>query len=186
MSLSTLRIASPRGPFLTQLVNAVLLRRDLYESVAADASATRPAIAVVCLAAVLPHLLGSTGLMQVFIDEGLATWGPIFIMLFAIVRWLLFATIQFGVAKLFAGVPVEFKRLLRCLGYAQAPELLSIIPAAAGEPWSAWLRLAVGLWLFAATAVAVRAALGVSTRRALALSALGFGLHLAIGLFADT
>ncbi len=171
-----------RSPFLYRILAAMILRRELYEDVAADRYATGPAIAVVCVSAVVRHVLAPSAIMQIFQEEGIPTWGVLVIILLSVVFWLLFATLVFGIATLLAGGPVGYPRLLRCLGFAEAPSLLGVIPFAVGGIWFVSLRIAVWFWLLAATIVAVRAALAVTTARAAAISSLGFAMYIVLDL----
>ena len=68
-----------------------------------------------------------------------------------------------------AGAAVEYKRLLRCLGFAETPAMLSMVGFAVDEPLLPWVQFGVGAWLLAATIVAVRSAARVSTGRAVAI-----------------
>ena len=175
-------LQSPRSPFLYRILAAIFLRRDLYEDVAADRYATGPAIAVVCVSALVRHLLAPSAIMQIFQEEGIPTWGMLVIILLSVVFWLLFTTLVFGIAKLLADQPVGYTRLLRCLGFAEAPSMLGVIPFAVGGFWFVPLRIAVWFWLLAATIVAVRAALTVTTARAAVISSLGFTMYIVLDL----
>ena len=77
------------GPLLPRLVNAILLRREFYDAVAADPRATGPAGAIVCIAAIARESVGLYQLSQDFKGWGLVL---LLIVVFAMLRWLLYAT----------------------------------------------------------------------------------------------
>ena len=165
------------GPFISRLLSALLLRRELYESVAADPAALRPAIAVVCVSAVVQHSLFQSPLL-----EDLGSWALLVVLLVALVRWLVYAAIFYPFAKLFTRQERPLPRLLRCLGFAEAPAIMRASLFLVGPEAYPWIRVAVALWLFAASIVAVRAALSVTLPRAIAITATCFVLYLLPGI----
>jgi len=177
------RSVSPSGgPLLPRIVNAILLRPAFYEAVAADRHAIGPAGAIVCLAAIARE---SVGLYQ--LSQGFKAWGFVLalVAVFAIVRWLVYASIMYPIARAVAGTAVEYKRLLRCLGFAETPAMLLVVGVAVDEHFFPWIQFGVGAWLLAATVVAVRSAARVSTGRAVAIGCLGFAAYLALGVGLD-
>jgi hypothetical protein len=180
---SARRAVSPSsGPLVPRLINALLLRRAFYDAVAADSHATGPAGAMVCIAAIARE---SVGLYQ--LSQSSKAWGFILVLIvvFAVVRWLVYASIMYPIARLLGAPGTEYRRLLRCLGFAETPALVSVLGFAAGEPFAAWVQFAVGAWLLAATIVAVRSAVRVSTARAAVIGTLGFAAYLGLGLLLD-
>jgi len=165
------------GPFISRLFAALLLRRELYESVAADPSALRPAIAVVCVTAVVQHSVFQSPLLQ-----DLGSWALLLVVLIAVVRWLVYAAIFYPLAKLFTQQQGALPRLLRCLGFAEAPSLMRASLLFVGPDAYPWVRVAVAIWLLAASIVAVRAALSISLRRAIVIGIIGFVLYLLPGV----
>ena len=170
------------GPLLPRLLNALFLRRSFYDAVAADRRATGPAGAVVCLAAVARE---SVALYQ--LSQASQGWGLILalIVVFAIVRWLLYAAVMYPIARALSRQPVEFKRLLRCLGFAETPAVLSLLGFLVDDSLFPYVQFGVGVWLLLATIVAVRSATGERTGRAILIGVLGFAAYLAIGLASD-
>jgi len=171
------------GPLLPRLVNAVLLRRQFYDAVASDSHATGPAGAIVCIAAIARESIGLYEVSQTF-----KAWGLLLlvVVVFALLRWLVYATIMYPVARAIAGVPVTYSRLLRCLGFAETPAVLSLVGFLVDERFFPWVQFGVGAWLLAATIVAVRAATQVSTPRAAIIGVLGFAAYLGLGTAVDT
>lgn len=170
------------GPLLPRLISAVLLRRAFYDAVAADRRATGPAGAIVCLAAIARE---SVSLYQ--LSQGFTTWGfvLVLIVLFALARWLVYASIMFPIARALGGPAVPYTRLLRCLGFAETPAVLSLIGLLGDEQLLPWIQFGVGVWLLAATIVAVRSATGTSTGRAAVIGSLGFAAYLGLGVALD-
>jgi len=170
------------GPLLPRIVNAVMLRREFYDAVAADPRATGPAGAIVCLSAIARE---SVGLYEM--SQGFKAWGLVLILIvgFAVIRWLVYASIMYPIARAVGGQTVEYKRLLRCLGFAEAPAVLSMVGFVVDERLYPWVQFGVGAWLLAATIVAVRSAVGVSTARAAVIGASGFAAYLLLGVALD-
>lgn len=175
-------ISPSGGPLLPRLFNALLLRRSFYDAVAADTRATGPAGAVVCLAAVARE---SVALYQ--LSEASQGWGLILalIVVFAILRWLLYASVMYPIARALSSQPVEYKRLLRCLGFAETPAVISLVGFLVDDSLFPYVQFGVGVWLLLATIVAVRSATGERTRRAILIGVLGFAAYLAIGVASD-
>ena len=178
-------LASPSpstGPLIPRLVNALLLRRPFYDAVAADPHATGPAAAVVCLAAIAYE---AGNLYE--LSQGYRAWGLVLVLLVVsgLLRWLLYTAILYPIARLVCATAIEFKRLLRCLGFAEAPTILSIAGIALDERFLPWLQFGIGAWLLAATIVAVRSATRATTVRALIIGGLGFVTYLLLGIALD-
>jgi hypothetical protein len=164
------------APLTARLFSAILLRRGFYERVAADPDATRLAAAVVCLAA----LAYGAALMHVGPEAeafiaAVGAWIFPLLMGFGLVRWLLFTTVLYGLSRFLLG-PTSYTRLLRCIGFGQAPALLSLVRFLGDDAMALWLRPIIVVWLLAATVVACRAALRTSTVRAAAIGVLGFAI----------
>ncbi len=171
-----------RGPLLPRLAQALLLRREFYDAVAADPRATGPAGAVVCLAAIARE---SVGIYQV--SQEYKAWGLLLlaVAVFAVVRWVLYAAVLYPIARVGSGQPVGYTRLLRCLGFAETPAVLLVFNPLLDGRIAIWVGFAVGAWLLAATIVAVRAAAAVTVRRAAIIGVIGFALYLGLGVAID-
>ncbi|MCW5954731.1 MAG: YIP1 family protein [Propionibacteriaceae bacterium] len=165
------------GPIAARVGAALLLRRDFYERAAADPTATGPAGAMVCLVTLARESVVIYELSQV---EKL--WGlilPVLVAL-ALIAWLLLGSVAWLVTRLTASRPA-FRRLLRCLGFAQTPTMLLATLAAASDP-TLYLALygLLMLWAFAALVVALRAAATVTTGAAIPLALPVFLAQLAL------
>lgn len=156
------------GPLLSRIGAALALRRAFYAAAAAEASATGPAGAMVALAA-----LGREAVLIYEISKVWRSWPwvlPIIACL-ALVAWVLLGAVAWMVTRPFFRPAPEFRRLLRCLGFAQAPTMLLALLAAASDPWVYLVAyVAVMAWVYAALAVALRAAAATSTSRAAMLA----------------
>jgi hypothetical protein len=170
------------GPLLPRLIKAILLRREFYEAVADDPRATGPAGAIVCIAALARESVGLYELSQDFKGWGLIL---LLIVVFATLRWLLYATIMYPVARAISAAPLGYARLLRCLGFAETPAVLSLASFMVDDQFYPWVQFVVGAWLLLATIVAVRAATRVSTARAAVIGVMGFAAYLGLGLAVD-
>lgn len=170
------------SPFLHRILGAIFLRRDLYDAVAAEHDAWRPAVALVCLAAMAQLGVRPPSATELSVVEQIGTWSlPLFLIL-ALARWVAYAAILYGTARLLAGPSARFGRLLRCLGFAEAPAILVVLCLffEVDIHFFAWVQVIISLWLLGATIVAVRAALATTTARAAPIGAIGFFVYLAL------
>jgi len=162
--------------FANRVIRAMRLESSLYEEVEADRTATGQAMAVVILASIAGGI-GTGGLV------GLR--GVLFISLAALGGWVVWALITYIVGTKI--LPTAQTRsnpgeLLRTLGFANSPGLLSIfglIPVLGGL-----VKLVVPIWILIAWVIAVRQALDyTSTGRAIAVCLLGWLLYVLIVTF---
>lgn len=165
------------GPFIGRLVSAMLLRRDLYEAVAADPSALRSAIAVVLVSAVVQY-----SLVKMPVPEELSLWALLLGMLFAVIRWLIYAAIFYPLARAFTAEERPFPRLLRCLGFAEAPGIARLTLFFVDPSATVWVNAAVTIWLLASSIVACRAALSTTPVRAVLITGASFLLYQVLGI----
>ncbi len=168
--------ATVRGPLTRRIFEALLLRRELYEAVANDPAAGRLAAAVVCLCAVAQP----TVLTQI-----IGAWGLVVAMLLGVLRWWIFTTLVWPAARLLAWKPVDYRRLLRCLGFAEAPSILNLGAFVIGEAYASWLGALVAVWLLASAVVAVRAACNVTIGRAVVIGTVSFAIYLGLGVLSS-
>jgi hypothetical protein len=165
---------APAAPLFVYLFRALFLRGDFYDLVASDPNMTRPAVALVCLSSLA---YGGT-LMPISpeiaeLARTLAYWILPLLMALGVAHWLVASAILWGTGNVLIRQRPPFTRLLRCLGFAQAPAFLSLIMLF--DPTTeTWLRRVIQLWLLAATIVAVRAAYSTTFGRAAATGVAGF------------
>jgi len=152
------------------------LESSLYEEVEADRTATGQAMAVVILASIAGGI-GTGGIV------GLR--GVLSLTLAALGGWVVWALITYIVGTKI--LPTAQTRsnpgeLLRTLGFANSPGLLSIfglIPVLGGL-----VKLVVPIWILVAWVIAVRQALDyTSTGRAIAVCLIGWLLYVLIIVF---
>ncbi len=159
--------------FANRVIRAMRLESDLYEEVEADRTSTGQAMAVVILASIAGGI-GTGGLV------GLR--GVLSLTLAALGGWVVWALITYIVGTKI--LPTAQTRsnpgeLLRTLGFANSPGLLSIfglIPVLGGL-----VKLVVPIWILVAWVIAVRQALDyTSTGRAIAVCLIGWLLYVFI------
>lgn len=159
--------------FANRVIRAMRLESDLYEEVEADRTATGQAMAVVILASIAGGI-GTGGLV------GLR--GVFSLTLAALGGWVVWALITYIVGTKILPTPQTRSNpgeLLRTLGFANSPGLLSIfglIPVLGGL-----VKLVVPIWILVAWVIAVRQALDyTSTGRAIAVCLIGWLLYVLI------
>jgi hypothetical protein len=168
------------APFFVRMIEAMFLRRELYERIAADRDGWRQAAGVVCLTALAySALMRWTPYLEVLV-AAMRNWVLLLVMLFGLVRWGVSTALVYGFALLFARERADFRKLLRCIGFAQAPALAAVFAFVLEEPILGWLPLVIGLWLLVTTVAAVRYALGIGTGRAAVIGGLGFAADAAL------
>ena len=159
-----------RYSWTERMVGAAKLDANMYEEVEADTAANAQAAGVVALVAVA-QAVGSIG-------EG--TLGLVTGVVGAIVGWLIWAGVTYLIGAKLLGGTATWGELLRTLGFAQTPGVLSvlgIIPVVGGV-----VRVAVTIWILIAGVIAIRQALDVSTEKAVLTAVLGW-LVLALPVF---
>ena len=154
-----------------RMIGAARLDRNIYEEVEHDRGATWQAALVVVLSA------AATGVAAFFT---IGFGGLIFISLFALISWALYAYLTYFIGtRLLAGpdTSADWGELARTLGFAQAPGVLAIVGVV---PVVAIVAGAViSVWLLFTTVVALRAALDFTMGRAIGTAPLGW---LALGV----
>ncbi len=148
--------------FGERLIGAARLDIHIYEEVEADTRATSQAALVVCLSAAAVAVgEARTGLVAV--GTGVAA---------ELLGWLVWSGITYVIgAKALRGT-ATWGELLRTIGFAQAPGLLSMLRLA--PTLDVPVLHVVRLWKLILAIVALRQALDVGTARAILVAALGF------------
>lgn len=160
-------VGPTRGPLLGRLAAALFLNRDFYAAAAADRSATGPAGALLCLIALGRESVAIWELAQVHPAWGMAL---VVTVALALLSWLVLGGTGWLVARVGAPRRVDYPRLLRCLGFGQAPTIL--LPLGyLFDPSLYWLaHILLLAWTYAGVTAAMRAAADSSTPRALLLA----------------
>ncbi len=136
-------------------IGAAMLDVPTYEEVEADRSATGQAAAVVGVAAVASAIGAS----------GQGTSGVIGGLFSAFVGWAIAAALAYFVGTRFFGGTADWGELLRTLGFAQAPRVLSVVGVIPGLGWV--VLTVVSIWVLVTQVVAIRQALDVDTGKAI-------------------
>jgi hypothetical protein len=148
--------------FTERMKGAALLNSAIYEEVEADTTATGQAALVVVIASV-SAAIGASGI-------GLA--GAFGSLLLAIIGWLVWAGVTYLIGVHVFGGTATWGELLRTLGFAHAPgvlSLLGIIPLLGSA-----ITLAIMLWVLVCGVIAIRQALDFSTEKAVLTALLGW------------
>lgn len=145
-----------------RMMGAAMLDVHVYEEVEADSTATNQAAIVVAIVAVA-QAIGAVGQGGGGIIIGIIT---------AIAGWLLWAGITYLIGDKILGGTATWGELLRTIGFAQAPGVLSvlgIIPFLGGL-----VRFAIAIWVLIAGIIAIRQALDFGTGKAVLTAVLGW------------
>jgi len=154
------------GSVVDRLIGVARLDVPTYEAIEHDQQATPTAAGIVAVAS-LAGGIGGLG------REGVG--GVIGGVISNLVLWGVFAAVAFFVGTRLlpaASMNVSLGQVLRTLGFAFAPLLLSIlgfIPVL-----GPLLALAGGIWFFVTATVGLRQSFDVSTGRAVAIAAISF------------
>lgn len=152
-----------------RMIRATKADVSLYEEAEATQALQNEAITIVAIVAVV-GALGSLIVGAATGDGiGSALVGAVFQGIAVMVGYFLWAYIAFFVGtRLFNGT-ADYGELLRTLGYAQSPNVLSFIPCIGflAALWSLWLSV-----------VAIRQALDFDTTKAVLTSIVGFIVYL--------
>lgn len=150
-----------------RMMDAALVKIDLYEDVEHDLGATGQAAMVVGIVAVA-SAIGGVGNGAVGMIGGLVG---------AYLGWLLWAGVAYIVGDMLLGGTATWGELLRTLGFAQAPGVLF---ALGFIPLIGWIAVPVaGIWILITSFVALRQALDVGnglTLLTVLLGAIPYGI----------
>ncbi len=134
-----------------------------FEEVEHDETATSQAAIVVGLVALLSAL--GSGLGASF-SEGNFWTSFISTFIWAFVGWFLWAGVSYLVGTSLFGGQATLGEMLRVLGFAQAPQLLGIIPCLGG--------LVGAIWALIAGFIAIRQGLDLDNTKAFLTALIGF------------
>jgi hypothetical protein len=147
------------GSLIDRAMGVSMLNVATYEEIEHDRNATTQALIVVIVVAI------ASGIGQLT-DNGFG--GLIGGLIGAVVFWLVFSAVAYVVGTMMIpgdNTSATVGQLLRCMGFAQAPDVLAIfalIPVFGGL-----IALVGGLWSLVTAIVGLRQALDVSTGRAI-------------------
>lgn len=160
-------IGPTSGPLVARLAAALFLRRDFYQRAADDPGATGPAGAIVCLVA-----LARESVVIYEISRVWRAWGLIvpILVLFALIAWLLIGAVAWVLTRPLQSPP-PYRRLLRCLGFAQTPTMMLATLASVSDARIYLVAYAaLMLWALAGVAVALQVAANTTRGRAALLA----------------
>jgi hypothetical protein len=164
---------------INRVIRAAMLDVDLYEEVEADTSLTQEALMVVILVSIAGGIGGFLGGI-ISGSIGGAIVGLILAVVLGIVNYYIWAYVTYFVGtNLFEGT-ADVGEMLRTLGYASGPRVLSIfgfIPCI-----GPLVSLVGAVWALVAGVIAVRQALDFDTTKAVVTVIIGWVIILIITL----
>jgi hypothetical protein len=168
-----------RSTLTVRMIRAAQLDVTLFEEVEADETATGQAALVVLLVGMIGGFACALGQMEGH-PHGSPIGAPIGMIvggIAALVGWWIWAMLTYWIGtRLFGGTATPGE-MLRTLGFAQSPGLLTIL---AFIPLLHWPIHAVAwLWVLVAGVVAVRQALDFTTEKAILTVVIGWLVQIA-------
>jgi hypothetical protein len=158
---------SPTSSSITdRMVRAARLEVPVYEEVEADVSATNQALTVVVIVAVATGIGAAIGA-----PAGELVARVLSNILSALIGWAVWSYVVYFVGTRFMGGTATYGELLRTLGFAETPALLSLfrfIPVLGPI-----LALIGGIWVLVASFIATRQALDLDNVKTLISIVLG-------------
>jgi len=148
---------------VNKMIRAAKLDVQLYEEVEKDIGVTKEAFLVVLIGAVC-NGIGSVGMLGA---KGIITG-----LISGIIGWLLWSAVIYLIGVKIFKHTSDMGELLRCLGFAYSPNVLSILGIIPGI--GIVIRLIASIWTLVAVVIAARQALDCGTGRAILISVLGF------------
>jgi hypothetical protein len=159
-----------------RIIGVFKLDVSTFEEIEHDESATSQAALVVALVALLSGV-GSGLSAQIGNGDFLKSF--LFTLVWAFVGWFLWSAVSFFVGTSLFGGKATMSEMLRVIGYAQAPQLLAIVPCIGG--------LVGAIWALIAGFIAIRQGLDLDNTKAFLTALIGFGVlvvgYIIIGLF---
>lgn len=174
---------------INRMIGAARLNPRVYEEVEADTSATLQAALVVTIVALFAGIGSAIGAIM-FNANALfdVPGGPIGVVVVrivvALVGWGVWALITYVVGTAIFEGTADWGELLRALGFAQTPGILSIfsfIPCL-----GAIIGAIVSLWVLLASLIGVRQALDFSTSKAVQTVLIGWLINFVLNIFVTT
>jgi hypothetical protein len=148
---------------LQRIIGVFKLDVNTFEEIEHDSAATMQAVIIVAVVALLAGLGSLFGSMV----SGTGGLGGFFgTLIWTFVGWFIWAVVTYFVGTTFFGGQASIEEMLRVLGFAYAPQLLSIIPCI-----GAFIGL---IWSLVAGFIAVRQGLDLDNMKALITIAVGF------------
>ena len=150
---------------INRVIGVLKLDANTYEEIEADQSATMQAAIVVAVVALLAGIGSSIGS-----DSFILTF--VLSVVWAFIGWFIWAAVTYFVGTSMFGGQADMGEMLRVLGFAQAPRVLSVlgfIPC-----FGPLISLAAAIWSLATGFIAVRQGLDVDNTKALITVVIGW------------
>jgi hypothetical protein len=160
-------IASTSSSLTDRMLRAAKLDIHLYEEVEADTNATNQALLVVVLVAVATGI----GAAIAGAAQGNLVMALIGGVLRALIGWAAWSFVMYFVGTRIFGGTATYGELLRTLGFAYTPGVLSIllfIPFLGGL-----ISLAAGIWTLVASFIGIRQALDIDNGKTIGTIVIG-------------
>ncbi len=125
--------------FIDRLRGVFLLKPQTFEEIEHDQNATGQAALVVFIVALVTGV--GTALFSTFTDSS-ALWGAVGAIAWALIGWLIWSAVSFFVGTALFQGQATFGEMLRVIGFAYAPQVLSIIPCIGGLIGIIWSLIA--------------------------------------------
>jgi hypothetical protein len=148
---------------LDRIIGVLKLDANVYEEIEADESATSQAAIVVAIVAIVGGLIGggiSAAMGGSFLGSFLSQ------LLSAFIGWFIWSAVTYFVGTSLFGGKATMGEMLRVLGFAQAPGILSIIPVCGS--FVGWI------WTLACTFIAIRQGLDLDNGKAAMTAVIAF------------
>ena len=191
---------APERQLVNRMIRAARLERPLYAEVTADITATRPAMQVVVIVALVSAFAAFVGFLidppdpaWFGLDEGAeeaiaeSLLGTAFVLglvltpILSIIGWLAWSGVAWFVGTRMIAADrqdVEFLDVARATGFAQAPGVLTVV--AFIPLLGLVVQLGVLLWLLATGFFAIRESMRLTDGQAIATMVVGFIAYLII------
>lgn len=156
---------------IDRIMGVFRLDADTFSQIEHDESATSQAALIVLAVGLLGAIGGAIGAL---IGDGNAILTFILQLIGAFIGWALWAAVTYFVGTNFFQGKADIGEMLRVTGFAQAPQLLSLlsfIPCIGGL-----IALAGWIWSLAAMVVGIREGLDIDTTQALVTGFIGWVL----------
>jgi hypothetical protein len=157
------------------IIGVFKLNSQTFETIEKDTSLTGSAALIVVIVSILSGL--GNGFFNTFSDQSFFR-GFIGGVLAVLLGWLLWSALTWFVGtRLFKG-QADLGEMLRVIGFAYSPQILSIIPCIGG--------IIGAIWTLAAGFVAVRQGLDLDNTKTFMTIAVGFVAYLALMYLVNT
>jgi len=162
---------------VSRMIRAAKLDETLYEEVEIDPPATMQSLTVVIIASLCsgigsglkPLIFGSAPFRVRLIGFGT---NMVVGSLLALIGWGIWSFVTYFVGTSIFGGTATYEELLRCIGFSNAPGILSILNFI--PTLGSLISFIAGIWGLIAMIVAVRQALDFSTGKAILTCIIGF------------